>query len=84
MLQTIEGIYQNGKIKLSENPKNISKSKVLITFLTDNKNRNIVETKLEKMIYFGMFLGENKSTEADFKDAEFQGDCDDNLDWESS
>ena len=81
MLQNIEGIYQNGKIELSENPQNISKSKVLITFLTDKNDKNIIETKSEIMIYFGMFSGGNKSTEADFKEAEFQGDCDDNLDW---
>ena len=81
MLQTIEGIYQNGKIKLSENPHNISESKVLITFIPDDLEKDITKKKSEKMIYFGMFLGENKSTEADFKEAEFHGDLDDNLDW---
>ena len=81
MLQTIEGIYQNGKIQLSEHPHNISESKVLITFLSNNQLKDKTKRKSEKMIYFGMFLGENKSTEADFKEAEFQGDFDDNLDW---
>lgn len=80
MLQTIEGIYKNGKIQLTETPENISESQVLITFL--GKNKNTIKTKSTKMIYFGMFLGKNQSTEADFKEAEFKGDLDDNLDWQ--
>jgi hypothetical protein len=30
---------------------------------------------------FGMFAGVQQSTEADFKEAEFQGDADDVLNW---
>lgn len=69
MLQTIEGIYKNGKIELKEIPKDISQSEVLITFLSENKNTST--KKQSKRIYFGMFAGEKKSTEADFKEAEF-------------
>lgn len=35
MLTTIEGIYENGKIKLDEIPPIRKKSKVLITFLEE-------------------------------------------------
>lgn len=33
MLQTIEGIYKNGKIELTEMPNGIIESKVFVTFL---------------------------------------------------
>ncbi|BAY24230.1 hypothetical protein NIES2100_40240 [Calothrix sp. NIES-2100] len=33
MLKTIEGIYKNGKIELSETPQGITESKVFVTFL---------------------------------------------------
>ncbi|GAA6622484.1 hypothetical protein [Scytonema sp. NUACC26] len=33
MLQTIEGIYKNGKIELAETPEGISESRVFVTFL---------------------------------------------------
>ena len=36
MMQAIEGIYQNGHIKLLEIPKAIRRSRVVVTFLEDN------------------------------------------------
>ncbi|NMG21996.1 hypothetical protein [Brasilonema bromeliae] len=33
MLQTIEGIYRNGKIELTEMPQGITESRVFVTFL---------------------------------------------------
>ena len=33
------------------------------------------------MITFGMFSGQNQSTEADFELAQFHGDSDDGLNW---
>jgi hypothetical protein len=33
MLQTIEGIYRNGQIELSETPESISQAKVIVTFV---------------------------------------------------
>ena len=39
-MQTIEGIYQNGYIKLLETPKEISRARVIVTFLEDEKNAN--------------------------------------------
>jgi hypothetical protein len=32
MLQTIQGIYRNGKIELAEIPQDITESQVLVTF----------------------------------------------------
>ena len=37
-MQAIEGIYQNGHIKLLEIPKAIRRSRVVVTFLDDNGN----------------------------------------------
>ncbi|MBD2340819.1 hypothetical protein H6G64_28020 [Calothrix sp. FACHB-156] len=33
MLQTIQGIYKNGKIELAETPQGITESQVFVTFL---------------------------------------------------
>ena len=41
MLQTVKGIYKNGKIKLSEIPKNILEGEVLITFMETKTLENI-------------------------------------------
>ena len=37
MMQAIEGIYQNGHIKLLETPKSIRRSRVVVTFLDDEE-----------------------------------------------
>lgn len=76
MLQSIEGIYTNGIIKLVEQPKNIVKSRIIVTFLQTEP-----VTPTERMMSFGMFAGSNQSTEEDFQIAEFNADIDDNLDW---
>lgn len=48
MLRTIEGIYQNGQIELSELPQNMSdRTQVLVTFLEPGK---IHSTKLSQLI----------------------------------
>ncbi|MFB2935654.1 hypothetical protein ACE1B6_10410 [Aerosakkonemataceae cyanobacterium BLCC-F154] len=36
MLQSVEGIYRNGKIELLETPSNLEEARVIVTFLTDN------------------------------------------------
>ncbi|WP_071190258.1 hypothetical protein [Trichormus sp. NMC-1] len=41
MLQTVKGIYKNGKIELAEIPKNILESEVLITFIETTTPENI-------------------------------------------
>jgi hypothetical protein len=67
MLQTIQGIYRNGKIELAEVPQNITESQVFVTFLTSQS-----VTLDSQIMSFGMFSGSQQSTESDFKDAEFQ------------
>lgn len=48
MLRTIEGVYQDGQIQLTELPQNVTdKSKVLVTFLDPSK---ITASKLRQLI----------------------------------
>jgi hypothetical protein len=35
MIQTVEGVFRNGKIELLEEPKNIHEARVIVTFLSD-------------------------------------------------
>lgn len=76
MLQTIQGIYRNGKIELVEIPQDITESQVFVTFL---KPESVSITS--QFMSFGMFSGSRQSTDADFKDADFNGDVDDGLGW---
>ncbi|QSJ14362.1 hypothetical protein JYQ62_20815 [Nostoc sp. UHCC 0702] len=76
MLQSIEGVYKDGKIQLTELPPDISESRVIVTFLEHKKNQ-----LKQQIMQFGMFSGNKQSTEADFKIAEFPGDSEDSLDW---
>jgi hypothetical protein len=76
MLQSIEGVYKNGKVELGEFPSDLSESLVIVTFL---------ETKIipqhQQIMTFGMFSGNKQSTEEDLSIAEFHGDKEDCLDW---
>jgi hypothetical protein len=74
MLQTIQGIYKNGKIELTEVPQDIIESQVFVTFFKPQ-----LVTLTSQFMSFGMFSGSRQSTEADFKDAEFHGN--DDLSW---
>jgi len=76
MLQTIQGIYRNGKIELAEIPQDITESQVFVTFFKP-ESFNLSN----QFMSFGMFSGSQQSTEADFRDAEFNGDLDDALGW---
>jgi hypothetical protein len=76
MLQTIQGIYRNGKIELAEVPQDITESQVFVTFF---KPESV--SRSSQFMSFGMFSGSQQSSEADFRDAEFDGDIDDALGW---
>jgi hypothetical protein len=74
MLQAVEGIYRNGKVELTEAPQGITEGRVVVTFLSVLP---VAETN--QMISFGMFAGDRQSTEADFRDAEYRDEADDQL-----
>jgi len=76
MLQTIQGMYRNGKVELAEIPKDITESQVFVTFF---KPQSV--SRATQFMSFGMFSGSQQSTEADFRDAEFNGNVDDALGW---
>ncbi|AFY41057.1 hypothetical protein [Nostoc sp. PCC 7107] len=76
MLQSIEGVYKNGKVELTELPPGISESMVIVTFLESKKTQQPTQ-----IMHFGMFSGNQQSTEADFHITEFHGDSEDSLDW---
>ncbi len=87
MLTTVEGVYKDGKIELTETPADTAESRVLVTFLRNGKSHNgngaLSAPPITKgqMMYKGMFAGPIETTEEDFKIAEFHGDPDDGLDW---
>lgn len=76
MLQSIEGIYRDGKVELTELPSDVLESRVIVTFV---EPRNPLQHS--QIMTFGMFSGKNQSTEDDFGIAEFNGDREDYLDW---
>ncbi|MEA5618786.1 hypothetical protein VB711_13190 [Cronbergia sp. UHCC 0137] len=76
MLQAIEGIYKDGKVELKELPSDISESLVIVTFFKSKKNHI-----KDQIMQFGMFSGNQQSTEADFEIAEFHGGNEEGLDW---
>jgi hypothetical protein len=41
MLQSIEGVYKHGSIKLSEIPENIDESRVIVTFLAAQPKKQV-------------------------------------------
>ena len=82
VLTTVEGIYKEGKVELTEHPKDVQVARVLVTFLRDAQATVADEApKPGQMIYRGMFKTDRDITEEDFKIAEFHGDPDDGLDW---
>lgn len=87
MLTTVEGVYKDGKIELTEAPMDTKESRVLVTFLRNGKDQNGAKppetesVKQGQMIRRGMFPQLLALTDEDFKAAEFHGDPDDGLDW---
>ena len=67
MLQTIQGMYRNGKIELAEIPQDITESQVFVTFF---KPQSV--SRASQFMSFGMFLGSQQSTEAYFKDGDLE------------
>lgn len=69
MFATVEGVYKNGQVRLSEKPPAIQEARVLVTFLKDGK-----EAKAGRRMAFGQFAGERMSTDEDFRLAEWRGE----------
>ena len=69
MLFTVEGMYTEGKVELSEQPTGIKHAKVLVTFLTTEE-----ESELPCAMRYGQFAGSSLSTEDDFQIAEWRGE----------
>jgi hypothetical protein len=60
MLQTIQGIYRNGKIELAEIPQDIMESQFFVTFFNPQS-----VSLASQFMSFEMFSGSQESTEAD-------------------
>jgi hypothetical protein len=63
MLQTIQGIYRNGKIELAEIPQDIMESQVFVTLF---KPQSVILAS--QFMSFGMFSVSQQSTEVGFRD----------------
>lgn len=79
MLTTIEGVYKDGRIELSETPEGVEERRVLVTFLERGAVNGSAKAATGRMITFGMFAGPVETTDEDFRMAEFHGDADDRL-----
>lgn len=70
MLLTIEGVYSDGKVELTETPTGVEHAKVLVTFLPQAK-----PPESTRSLSYGQFAGKNMSTEEDFVTAEWHGEA---------
>ena len=71
MLLTVEGIYSDGKVELTEKPTGVEHAKVLVTFLPQTE-----PPESARYLRSGQFAGEHMSTEEDFSTAEWHGETD--------
>lgn len=46
MLESVEGIYQNGHVELLETPKSTRRSRVVVTFLNDTETQPTTRTSI--------------------------------------
>lgn len=69
MLLTIEGVYSDRKVELTETPTGVEYTKVLVIFLPQAK-----PSRSARYLSYGQFAGENMSTEEDFVTAEWCGE----------
>jgi hypothetical protein len=70
---TVEGTYKDGKLILdAPPPPDVTEARVLVTFLSATETEAAPTTP--GRIYFGMFKGDGRLEEADFRIAEWRGD----------
>lgn len=79
MLTTVEGIYKEGKVDLSEQPEGITEARVIVVFLDANGNipEKAITQTIPSYIKRGQFPTLREVSEEDFKMAEWHGDADD-------
>jgi len=75
----IDGVYENGKVTLSEYPKGVRKAKVVVTFVGKRTQPRPTSRKVKRkpsgeMMYFGMFKLDRPIEQSDLKAAEWRGD----------
>ena len=63
MLTTIEGVYRDGRVELSETPESAEERPVSVTFLKGDGANGSTKAQAGQMIRFGMFLELNALTD---------------------
>ena len=81
MLTTIEGVYRDGRVELSETPEGAEEWPILVTFLKGDGANDSAKAQVDQMIRFEMFPELNALTDEDFKAAEFHSDSDGGPEW---
>ena len=69
MLQTVEGVFRNGKVELTETPVGVDDARVLVTFLPEAP----ATPARQGQTFFGAFPGDGVTNDEDFKLAEWRG-----------
>ncbi|MFL5395857.1 MAG: hypothetical protein ACJ79G_23745, partial [Myxococcales bacterium] len=72
MPTTIEGTFKDGKISLKASPPGVKEARVLVTFLPAADTE--MHAAVPGQISFGMFKGERRTNEEDFRIAEWHGE----------
>jgi len=76
MLTTVEGVYKEGHIELSETPEGVQQARVLVTFLSQNgaaSDEGRAQTA-PRYLRRGQFAGPIVTEEEDFRMAEWGDD----------
>lgn len=68
-LLSVEGMFHDGKIELSDMPLGMDRARVIVTFLESQNPAPIFQ-----VMKLGMFAGPGMSSEDDFKMAEWRGE----------
>ena len=69
MLETVEGVYQDGKVELKEYPPGVQRARVLVTFLAEED-----EGAERRMLQYGKYASAIRFSEDDFKAAEWHSE----------
>ena len=69
MLVTLEGVYRNGQVELSERPKDVQAARVLVTFLSEpeSASRDSIRRRAFARMEEGFDLGGGPYLSEDFQ-----------------